>query len=145
MRKIFTFFFEFVFFGKKFLLLIDYQWNGQTCVFSVSFYESNFVLYPLAQLTLSHISLKDEQRLATRAMHKGRDTFVCLPTGYGKSLCYQALLFVIGFKNDCDNCAVVVVSSLAHRRPPCNGTTIKLTTVQFVNGFELANKFLVCQ
>ena len=80
------------------------------CVSSVSF--SNAISYALAQLPLSHISLKNEQRLAIRAVYEGQDVFVCLPTGYGKSLCYQTIPFVMGFKNDCNNTAVVVVSPL---------------------------------
>ena len=36
-------------------------------------------------------------------------------------------------------------SLLAHRRPPHNGMILKLTMVQCVNGFELANIRPVCQ
>ena len=68
--------------------------------------------YLVAQLLVSDISVKDEQRLAIRAVYEGRDLFVRLPTSYGKSLCYQALPFVMDFKNDCNKCAVVVVFSL---------------------------------
>ena len=68
--------------------------------------------YALAQLSLSHIFVKDEQRSAIRAIYEGRDLFVCLPTGYGKSLRYQTLPFLMDFKNDSNKCAVVVVSPL---------------------------------
>ena len=42
--------------------------------------------------------LKEEQRCAVKAIYEGRDVFVCLPTGYGKSLCYQTLPFVMNYK-----------------------------------------------
>ena len=73
---------------------------------------SKAISYSLEQLSLSHLSLKDEQRSAIRAVYEGRDVFVCLPAGYGKSLRYQTLPFVFDFKNDSKNSAVVVVSSL---------------------------------
>ena len=50
------------------------------------------------------------------AIYKGRDVFVWLPTGYGKSLCYQALPFLMdskrGFVNTDKRSAVFVVSPL---------------------------------
>ena len=35
--------------------------------------------------------LKEEQRMAIKAFVNGRDVFVCLLTGFGKSLCYASL------------------------------------------------------
>ena len=34
--------------------------------------------------------LKDEQRIAVDSVKEGKDVFVVLPTGYGKSMCYVA-------------------------------------------------------
>ncbi len=50
------------------------------------------------QLGLPHVSLKDEQSSAIKAIYEGRDMFVCLPTGFGKSLCYHTLPFVMNHK-----------------------------------------------
>ena len=68
------------------------------------------ISYTLEQLSLSHLSLKDKQRSAIRAVYQGRDA--CLLTRYRKSLCYQTLPFVLDFKNDSSNSAVAVVSPL---------------------------------
>jgi superfamily II DNA helicase RecQ len=35
--------------------------------------------------------LRDKQREAIESFVSGKDVFVALPTGYGKSLCYQIL------------------------------------------------------
>ena len=40
---------------------------------------------------LRYEELKDEQKEAVKAFANGKDVFVSLPTGYGKSLCYQIL------------------------------------------------------
>ena len=65
---------------------------------------------------MSHLSLKPKQRLSMEVLYEGHDVFVCLPTGYGKSLCYQALPFLMDFKRGFANTekrsAVFVVSPL---------------------------------
>ena len=49
-------------------------------------------------LGLSQVILKEEQSSAIRAIYEGQDVFVCLPTGYGKSLCFHTLPFVMDHK-----------------------------------------------
>ena len=44
-----------------------------------------------AAQTLGYTNLKPEQHRAVTELVHGRDTFVSLPTGYGKSLVYQVL------------------------------------------------------
>lgn len=36
--------------------------------------------YSLDELRLTNVSLKEEQRVAIKAVYEGRDTFICLPT-----------------------------------------------------------------
>ena len=74
------------------------------------------IAFSLDQLGLSHVSLKEEQRSAIEAVYQGHDVFVCLPTGYGKRLCYQTLPFVMDFRSrarqEASNSAIIVVSPL---------------------------------
>ena len=44
-----------------------------------------------AASSLGYSSLKPEQELAISSFMEGKDVFISLPTGYGKSLCYAAL------------------------------------------------------
>ncbi len=47
--------------------------------------------------------LKPEQETAIRVLVDGSDVFVCLPTGYGKSLCFGLLPFVYDHLRGVDN------------------------------------------
>ena len=61
---------------------------------------------------MPHISLKKEQRASIEAIYTGRDVFMWLPTGYGKSICYQALPFIMDCKRGVLCSLVIVVSPL---------------------------------
>lgn len=63
---------------------------------SSSFEEA--IRHALCKLKLEHLSPKQPQIQAIRAVYDSRNVFVWLPTGFGKSLCYQALPFVMDFK-----------------------------------------------
>ena len=55
--------------------------------------------YSLHKLQMTDLTLKAEQRSAMEAIYNHEDVFVWLPTGYGKSLYYQVLPFVIDYKH----------------------------------------------
>ena len=49
------------------------------------------LIHALKLLKCEKLNLKDEQREAMKAIFQGMDVFLWLPTGFGKSICYQAL------------------------------------------------------
>ena len=55
------------------------------------------------------ITLKPEQRTAITAFLSGKDVFVCLPTGYGKLLCYGSLPAIYDALYDKDHGHSIVV------------------------------------
>ena len=60
--------------------------------------DSSFEDSVVYALTASHLTLKEEQKRSVQAVYEGNDVFVWLPTGYGKSLCYQVLPLVFDHK-----------------------------------------------
>jgi superfamily II DNA helicase RecQ len=66
----------------------------------------------LQQVGCPSVTLKAEQRACIKSVYDGKDVFLWLPTGFGKSLCYEVLPFVLGRKLDRKNCLVIVVSPL---------------------------------
>ena len=56
------------------------------------------VIIDEAATSLGYTHLKDEQKKALHAFISGKDAFVSLPTGYGKSLCYALLPSVFDAK-----------------------------------------------
>ena len=74
---------------------------------------SSALSHALERLGKPTLTLKEEQRKSIEAVYKGSSVFVWLPTGFGKSICYQALPFVIEHKKgQRGSCAVLVVSPL---------------------------------
>ena len=75
---------------------------------------SGALSYALRRLKMTRITVKEEQRSSMRAVYEGSDVFMWLPTGYGKSLCYQALRFLKDYKKGLvdsgKSCGVLVVS-----------------------------------
>lgn len=66
----------------------------------------------LVHIGCSSISLKDEQKACIKSVYEGKDVFVWLPTGFGKSICYEVLPFVLGDKLGQTDSLVIVVSPL---------------------------------
>ena len=61
---------------------------------------------------LGHTKLKDEQLIRTvRDLLSGLDTFVSLPTGYGKSLCYAILPWPFDELRNTEKASIVLVVS----------------------------------
>ena len=56
------------------------------------------VCYALSQLGKASLKLKDQQVEAISAVYDGNDVFVFLPTGFGKSICFQVLPFLFDHK-----------------------------------------------
>lgn len=70
----------------------------------------------LALKTPKEFVLREEQKQAIRAVYNGSDVFVWLPTGFGKSICFQTLPFMFDYKLDLVNAnkksVVLVVAPL---------------------------------
>ena len=65
-----------------------------------------------AGASIGYDQLKDEQVKALCTFVEGRDVFVSLPTGFGKSLCYVLLPLVFDcLRQDSDGKAIIVVVS----------------------------------
>ena len=60
----------------------------------------------------ANLSMKAEQKEAVWQLYNGNDVFVWLPTGYGKSLCYELLPFLLECPRDGCDSLVLVVSPL---------------------------------
>ena len=68
--------------------------------------------HALLCLGCPNLTLKPEQRESVRYVYAGKDVFVWLPTGFGKSLCYEMLPFVFDVKRGRVDSLVIVVSPL---------------------------------
>ena len=82
---------------------------------------SSSVTYALQKLGTPDLVLKPEQRTAINAVYNGRDVFVWLPTGFGKSLCFHTLPFVFDYKLALtDVSAVLVITPLIEQIADCD-------------------------
>ena len=73
------------------------------------------VSYALSCLKKKDLVLKPEQLAALEFIFQGKDVFVWFPTGFGKSVCYQALPFMFDHKlgrSTINRSVVLVVSPL---------------------------------
>ena len=65
---------------------------------STSFDIQEALAYALSCMKQEGLILKEQQVRALKLLSEGRDVFVWFPTGYGKSLCYQLLPFLMDYK-----------------------------------------------
>ena len=68
--------------------------------------------YALQRLGCEAMMLKPQQRESVKSVYEGKDVFLWLPTGFGKSLCYEVLPFVFDVKLARLDSVVIVVSPL---------------------------------
>ncbi len=67
-----------------------------------------------ASKLLVYTRLREGQELEIREFLKGKDVFVSLPTGSGKSLCYWILPYIFDFiRGRCDSMVLVVSPLIA--------------------------------
>ena len=66
----------------------------------------------VAERSLVFSELKPEQKRAIDAFVSGRDVFVCLSTGFGKSVCFIVLPILFDITRKCSDSVIVVVSPL---------------------------------
>ena len=70
------------------------------------------VKYALQCLGCPDLCLKPEQLTSIKHIYEGKDVFTWLPTGFGKSICYQAVPFLMDNKLGRSDSAIIVVSPL---------------------------------
>ena len=68
------------------------------------------ITYALERVGCPAIALKTEQRVCLKHLYEGKDVFLWLPTGFGKSLCYEVLPFVFDDKLGRHGSVIVVIS-----------------------------------
>jgi len=71
------------------------------------------ILYALEHLGCASVTLKDEQTACVKAICDWKDVFLWLPTGFGKSMCYEVLSFVFDVKLGRRDSLVIIVSPSA--------------------------------
>ena len=62
----------------------------------------------LRRIGCPSVTLKKEQRVCLKSVYEGKDVFLWLPTGFGKSLSYEVLPFVLGDKLNRQDSLVIV-------------------------------------
>ena len=93
---------------------------------------------------LGYTRLKGEQKMALRAFISGKDVFISLPTGYGKSLCYALIPVIFDMKlglAESPSSIVMVVSPLiALMKDQCTSFARKGITAGHVSDKEATDR-----
>ena len=78
---------------------------------------------------LGYPDIRPSQHTAIKSFLQGKDVFICLPTGSGKSLCYAALPYALDGLYCRESIIAIVVSPLiALMKDQANGVTTYLWT-----------------
>ena len=78
------------------------------------------ILYTLEHLGCASVTLKDEQTACVKAIYEGNDVILWLPTGFGKSMCYEVLPFVFDDKlEDVTEPLAIEARQRRHKKNPC--------------------------
>ena len=67
-----------------------------------------------AVTTLGYAEIKDKQKEAVLVFASGKDFFVSLPIGYGKSLCYACLPYQFNYLDSSPECVSSLVVVVTH-------------------------------
>ena len=59
-----------------------------------------WLVYALKMIGKDDLVIKEKQHQVIHCVFEEKDVFVWLPTGYGKSVCYECLPFVFDMKMD---------------------------------------------
>ena len=81
--------------------LVHYKRCGSQTLTMDAIHGSTFdqsLTYALSKIGKPGIILKEEQRSVVRHIYYGKDVFLWLPTGFGKSICYEVLPFLFDHK-----------------------------------------------
>ena len=72
---------------------------------------ASLLSYAVSKVGKAGMVLKPEQVQAVRHVYEGKDVFLWLPTGFGKSICYEILPFLFDLKLASAECSIVIVVS----------------------------------
>ena len=109
--------------------------------------------YALSSVQQEHLTLKDKQVEAVELLYQGHDVFLWVPTGYGKSICYQVLPFLFDYKlgrtgcPPCERSVVLVISPLVSLMvDQVNSLQSRGVTAGVLSGNKgVDRKFLACK
>ena len=71
------------------------------------------IAYALRRVGYPSMTLEPEQKDCVQCVYEGKDVFVWLPTGFGKTVCFEVLPFMFDMKLGRVDSLVVVASPLA--------------------------------
>jgi len=110
-------------------------WKLALAMASSSFDFDRALAYALSCVKQEGLCLKDQQVEAVKRLSEGKDVFVWFPTGYGKSICYQLLPFVIDVKLGRTNASLVDRSVVLVIFPLVSDSARILLSVSFIRIF----------